>query len=158
MSHARVEEVSDSDTGSDLGSDPDIMDPGALIVPNHPAPARREPESNPTLLRPTAVPTFSQGPTVSAAEVKSWVCLYPLYFDASRTKAEGRRVGKELAVQNPLATNIVEAVAALGLTARLEPDKMHPKDWGNPGRVRVDLESAANGGRRPPVTVSNSEL
>jgi len=45
-----------------------------------------------------------------------------------------------LAVENPLAREIVDAVAGLGLDVVFEPGKMHPKDWGNPGRVRILLK------------------
>jgi len=68
---------------------------------------------------------------------KHWQCLYPIYFDASRTRAQGRRVGHEQAVPNPLARELAEATASLGLNVVFEPDKTHPKDWSNPGRVRV---------------------
>ena len=40
-------------------------------------------------------------------------------------------------MQNPLAREIVDAVQLLGLKTVFEPGKMHPKDWANPGRVRV---------------------
>ena len=39
------------------------------------------------------------------------------------------------------AENIVDAVQMLGLQAGLEPEKLHPKDWANPGRVRVLLKN-----------------
>ncbi|KAH0556825.1 hypothetical protein GP486_005381 [Trichoglossum hirsutum] len=68
---------------------------------------------------------------------RGYQCLYPLYFDRRRSRAQGRRVGKELAVENPLARDIVDAVQELGLNVVFEPAKMHPKDWANPGRVRV---------------------
>ena len=35
-------------------------------------------------------------------------------------------------------------MAGLGLSTVFEPGKMHPKDWGNPGRVRCALKE---GGR-----------
>ena len=50
---------------------------------------------------------------------------------------------KENAVANPLAREIVEAVHHIGgilgvaLQIVFEPSKCHPKDWANPGRVRV---------------------
>lgn len=72
---------------------------------------------------------------------KHFQCLYPVYFDKTRSRAEGRKVGAELAVENPLARDIVDAVQMLGLRAGLEPEKQHPKDWANPGRVRVLLKS-----------------
>lgn len=71
---------------------------------------------------------------------KHFQCLYPVYFDKTRSRADGRKVGAELAVENPLARDIVDAVQMLGLKAGLEPEKLHPKDWANPGRVRVLLK------------------
>jgi len=71
---------------------------------------------------------------------KHYQCLYPIYFDKARTRAEGRRVGRELAVENPLAREMADAAANLGLRTVFEPDKTHPKDWSNPGRVRVLLK------------------
>ena len=51
-------------------------------------------------------------------------------------------MSSKLAVQNPLAFNVLKAVRhALGNSIRVafEPDKTHPKDWANPGRVKVQL-------------------
>lgn len=67
-------------------------------------------------------------------------CLYPVYFDASRSRAEGRRVGAELAVKDPLAREIANACSRLRLPTLFEPEKVHPKDWANPGRVKVGLK------------------
>lgn len=63
-----------------------------------------------------------------------------------------------MAVPNPLAREIVDAVAGLGLGGQVvfEPGKCHPKDWANPGRVRVLLKEdgkVVGGGR-----VKNSML
>jgi len=127
----RVEEVSDSD------SDPEEMDiddvPALIDARNVPATASR-----PThLLQP-------QSPAIKTStdreRSKHWQCLYPIYFDKARTRAEGRRVGQELAVESPLAREMADAVANLGLHTVFEPDKIHPKDWANPGRVRVLLK------------------
>ena len=74
---------------------------------------------------------------LSRENTKSWQCLYPIYFDARRSRAEGRRVSSEHAVENPLAREIADAVWGLKLQVAIEPDKTHPKDWANPGRVRV---------------------
>lgn len=127
--HARVEELSDTD------SDPPEEDISSLIVPsNIPSnsssalPLRPAPES----------PAVRQ--TTDRSQSKHYQCLYPVYFDASRTRAEGRRVGAELAVPNPLAREMADAAASLGLKTVFEPDKTHPKDWSNPGRVRVLLK------------------
>ncbi|KAI4248799.1 MAG: hypothetical protein L6R40_000810 [Gallowayella cf. fulva] len=137
MSHPRIEEVAESESDSD----PSIDDPS---------------EYAPSLLRPSQIPSptssrqppqhlqpkFQPNPptTTDNEKHKRYQCIYPLYFDASRTRAQGRRVGKELAVPNPLARTIVDAVAELGLQTVFEPGKMHPRDWANPGRVRVLLK------------------
>ena len=77
---------------------------------------------------------------------KHYQCIYPVYFDASRSREEGRRVKKEDAVQNPLAREIVDALQSIGNSMGVgfqivfEPSKCHPKDWGNPGRIRCLLK------------------
>ena len=119
--HARVEELSDSD-------------------PEEVAPVdSREPIISP--VSTMANPPMQQIPEPQREIPKYFQCLYPVYFDKSRTRAEGRKVGAELAVENPLARDIVDAVQMLGLRAGLEPEKLHPKDWANPGRVRVQLKN-----------------
>lgn len=144
MSHqARVEEVSDSDPDD---MDPADFDPRNIISAVNPPPSSSSSSSKPTASRaapPQAMPPLSKVQVASAPGArdipKSWVCLYPVYFDATRTRAQGRKVGRELAVENPLARDIVDAVQVLGLRVGFEGDKLHPKDWANPGRVRVEL-------------------
>jgi signal recognition particle subunit SRP19 len=87
---------------------------------------------------------------------KHFQCLYPVYFDKTRSRTEGRKVGAELAVENPLARDIVDAVQMLGLKAGLEPEKLHPKDWANPGRVRVMLKD--ENGQLVNSKIKNSKL
>jgi len=142
MSHARVEEVFD-----DSDSDPEIMDIEAL-----PSSSRDVLQPNPTLIKPTSIPSQAvaqnqhpamtqNGPPPNVQQAaRRWHCLYPLYFDAGATREQGRRVKKELAVSNPLALTIAEAVKARGLMSLFEPLKRHSADWANPGRVRVELK------------------
>ncbi|KAF2767882.1 signal recognition particle, SRP19 subunit [Teratosphaeria nubilosa] len=74
---------------------------------------------------------------------KHFQCIYPVYFDSTRSREEGRRVKKEDAVPNPLAREIADALAQIQYSKQIqlsivfEPQKTHPKDWANPGRVRV---------------------
>ena len=130
--HARIEELSDSDDSSNPPED-DIDDalirPSNIPPPNTLQPPRAQQQPPPRQNRP-----INPNPP---PEYKHYQCIYPLYFDANRTRAQGRRVGAESAVQNPLAREIVDAVQLLGLKTVFEPGKMHPKDWANPGRVRV---------------------
>lgn len=151
MSHPRVEEVSESESESD----PSIEDPSeyapSLIRPSHIPPPSSSRQQQPQFQPPPNPP-----PTTQDTEAhKHYQCIYPLYFDAARTRAQGRRVGKEQAVDNPLARTIVDAVAALALQTVFEPGKMHPRDWGNPGRVRVLLKE---GGRTTNRNIKNSQF
>ena len=159
MSHARVEEVSDSD----LGSDPEEMDIDDFaesdIIRRVPDPAQTQQQTlrqqPPPSQRPPTVAAGGMPHTVlpSSADHSVYAdfqCLYPVYFDASRSRAEGRRVSADLAVRNPLAREIANACSRLRLPTLLEPEKIHPKDWANPGRVKVGLRKAPGA-----VTVKN---
>ncbi|EER37929.1 signal recognition particle protein [Histoplasma capsulatum H143] len=140
--HARVEEVSDSD--------PDDMDPADFDPANLPANSIISPANIPSAttsrLSPqaqTSAPAQSYPPQIDNRDIpRYYQCLYPIYFDKTRSRAEGRKVNKKLAVENPLARDILDAVQVLGLRVGiLEPEKLHPKDWANPGRVRVHSPS-----------------
>ncbi|KAF2673686.1 signal recognition particle, SRP19 subunit [Microthyrium microscopicum] len=130
--HARIEEVSDSD----LDSDPEIMDPTALAPNEIIAPSR-------TLIDPKNIPSTSPAPPAETRYVQqqkldhTYATIYPLYFDAAATRAQGRRVGSADAVRNPLAKGLADALSTFTRQIVLEPGKRHPKDWANPGRVKV---------------------
>ncbi|KAL2116379.1 hypothetical protein VTJ04DRAFT_8546 [Mycothermus thermophilus] len=136
MSHPRVEEVSDSDVDM---SDPPEGDIDELIASstNTTGPSQAQQQHPPLPHRPP--PPMQMHTTTDERAFKSYQCLYPVYFDRTRSRAEGRRVPRSLAVANPLAIDIVQACAALRLPSVLEAGKLHPKDWANPGRVKVNL-------------------
>ncbi|MCJ1420839.1 signal recognition particle subunit [Xylographa parallela] len=159
----RIEEVPSSSSST---SDPSDMDPmdymrpstppsrihhlspataphPAPLASSHPFPAAAAAQLQPHFRAPTSAP---QPPTLDKARYKDWQCLYPVYFDAGRSRAEGRRVARALAVPNPLAREIADAAGGLGLQVVLEVGKTHPKDWANPGRVKVGLKSVGAGG------------
>lgn len=149
--HARIEEVYDSDPDEVAPSDSmaadSIIEPASLPIRSNPPPAAP---------KPTPIPPMAQQMPEPQREIpKYFQCLYPIYFDKTRSRAEGRKVGSELAVENPLARDIMDAVQMLGLQAGLEPEKLHPKDWANPGRVRVHLKS--EDGRLVSPKIKNSE-
>ena len=102
---------------------------------------------------------------VQAAELKTWTVLYPCYFDARLSTAQGRRLarGKLVGCENISAYDVGEACHRLGLNAILEA-KRHPRadplaPWG--GRIRCELfygpdtpqakAAAAEGRPRPPM-------
>lgn len=148
---ARIEEIEDSDP-----EEIDISTIGALDLPiptntfhpkqpskaSTPSSSRRTTHNPSILENPSAIPTTSKTQFISAQaqDYKHYQCLYPVYFDITRSRAQGRRVSKALAVENPLAREMADACGSLGLKAVFEPGKSHPRDWGNPGRVKVLLK------------------
>lgn len=81
----------------------------------------------------------SSGPVLTA-EQKTWTTLYPIYFDAKRPYGKGcRRIAYDKASLFPQSKFILAALRSLHIQAVHEPDKTHPKDWSNPGRVRAKL-------------------
>src|SRR2546427_10297892 len=64
------------------------------------------------------------------------IVLYPAYFALKRTRQEGRRVPKSLAVDGPTAEEIEKAAKALGLSPKIEADRAYPSShWRKEGRV-----------------------
>lgn len=144
MSHARIEEVSDSDIDSDP-SEGDISDLDDDLQ-EHEVLKQRKPIVPPTkaaasssLINPSAIPSTSAnsqfqsqlGPDgarfqtqVDQSKYKDFQCIYPVYFDKNRSRHEGRRVGIEQAVENPLAREIVNACGRLGLETLFEMQKV----------------------------------
>ncbi|KAI0555772.1 signal recognition particle, SRP19 subunit [Xylaria curta] len=144
MSHPRIEEVSDSD---DDVSDPsegdidDFRDSDILrAIPTKPAPSQSQARAAPQQQQHTT--QQAPQPGLQPDDIKDYQMLYPIYFDATRTRAQGRRVSANLAVKNPLAREIANACAALRLSPVFEAHRTHPKDWANPGRVRIALKEA----------------
>lgn len=157
-SHPRVEEVEDSSEEDAAMSDPsedDIDDfADTDILRARPAPSTLHQNQPPLFPPQQQPPNFPQMTTTTdATSYASHQCLYPLYFDASRSRAQGRRVPLSLAVHNPLATEIISACAAIRLPSVFEAGKLHPKDWANPGRVKVDLRKGQHAGQT--VQVAN---
>ncbi|CAK7209535.1 signal recognition particle subunit [Sporothrix curviconia] len=146
--HARIEEVEDSDDAFSDPSEGDIddFDEADIIRQRQPASAQRPaassiPQQQPGVLRQEIV--GGPGGTGPPPAYAGFPALYPVYFDKNRSRAEGRRVSKSLAVANPLARDMVDACAQLQLRTVFEPTKTHPKDWANPGRVKVDLKESS---------------
>ncbi|KAH8677548.1 signal recognition particle, SRP19 subunit [Xylariales sp. PMI_506] len=154
MSHPRIEEVSDSDLSDPSEGDiDDFVDSDIMRRVEPPSSAVAAPAAATQQPRPAqqqqAAQMFPGQPqqassNLQPADIAGYQCLYPIYFDASRTRAEGRRVPAKLAVRNPLAREIANACAALRLSPVFEAMKSHPQDWANPGRVRVNLRDPNN--------------
>ncbi|ESK96285.1 signal recognition particle protein [Moniliophthora roreri MCA 2997] len=88
---------------------------------------------------------------------KSWTCIYPIYIDAKRPYGTGqRRVERGKGIWWPLSKDIAEAANRLGLGTLHEVHKTHPRDWENPGRVRVQWKK--DGRLMNPVIKTKKQL
>ena len=69
--------------------------------------------------------------------------IWPIYFDASKTRKKGRRVPKNLAVQSPKIAEVKEAVDKLGLENELKLEAHFPKiPWAKSGMLLVEKKEA----------------
>jgi signal recognition particle subunit SRP19 len=65
--------------------------------------------------------------------------IWPAYFDSAKTRKEGRRVPKSLAVQSPKIQEIAEAAAKLGLRHEVAVEAGYPKTpWVKTGMIMVE--------------------
>jgi signal recognition particle subunit SEC65 len=102
---------------------------------------------------------------VSVEELKRWTAIYPCYFDAALSTAQGRRLPRSrlAGCEHVSAYDLAEAVQRLGLAFILQ-NKRHPRSdpftpWN--GRALVELfyaadspqarAAAAEGRKRPPL-------
>lgn len=95
----------------------DANEPGELDLPEF--------GGSSTLLSPNDLPNPATGgmPIISQQDLeqlKNWSCIYPIYFDSSRSLREGRRVPLRLAVKNPMAKELADATASLGVQSVFE--------------------------------------
>jgi signal recognition particle subunit SRP19 len=64
--------------------------------------------------------------------------LWPHYFDRGLTRAQGRRVPADLAVEEPKAGQIANAARSLGIKAELDDEAKPPAFWyKSKGRVLI---------------------
>ena len=69
--------------------------------------------------------------------------IWPAYFDAGKSREEGRRIAKILAVPSPRISEIEEAAGKLGLEHELVPDKGYPKThWSKAGMLLVQKQGS----------------
>lgn len=65
--------------------------------------------------------------------------IWPVYFDASKTRKKGRRVSKSMAVQSPKIDELKLAADTLGLKNETKPEAHFPKNpWAKTGMLLVE--------------------
>jgi len=70
--------------------------------------------------------------------------LYPAYFDADRSRSDGRRVPSDIAVDEPTVEEIAAAVRQVADEAVVERDKGYSREHEARGRVLVtDVDDAS---------------
>jgi len=73
------------------------------------------------------------------------IVLWPAYFDSTKTRGDGRKVPKILAVPSPKITELKEAVEKLGFECELVAEASYPKtSWIKTGMVLVTKKEAKN--------------
>lgn len=71
--------------------------------------------------------------------------IWPAYLDATRSRSDGRRVPRALAVVDPTVDEIAVAVQQVGYEPVVERDVAYPREFEPRGRVRVkDVDDAKN--------------
>ncbi len=66
------------------------------------------------------------------------IIIWPAYFDSTKTRTDGRRVQKSLAVPSPKISEIKDAADKLGLECELVQDAGYPKiHWMKTGMILV---------------------
>lgn len=73
------------------------------------------------------------------------VILWPAYFDSTKSRGEGRKVPKNLAVPSPKVSELKEAVEKLSLEHELVLDVCYPKTpWLKTGMLLVAKKEPKN--------------
>ena len=69
--------------------------------------------------------------------------IWPIYFDANKTRRNGRRVPKNLAVQSPKIDEVKLAVDRLGLKNEVRLEAHFPRiPWAKTGMLLVEKKEA----------------
>ncbi len=71
--------------------------------------------------------------------------IYPVYFDSKRSRTQGRRIKKKLAVESPTIQEVAQAAAFLGLDLEVNLEAKYPRFWWLPsGRIHVKKQEGVN--------------
>ncbi len=70
--------------------------------------------------------------------------IYPEYFDASLTRAQGRRVSKKVALENPTRLELKISAQKLGYVVEEDKEKAYSRQWENPKGILYLSKEADN--------------
>lgn len=73
------------------------------------------------------------------------IIIWPVYFDSTKTRNDGRRIPKSQAVESPKISEVKQAVEKLGLDHELVLDVGYPKTpWLKTGMLLVAKKESKN--------------
>jgi signal recognition particle subunit SRP19 len=76
---------------------------------------------------------------------KDRIVVWPVYFDLNKTRLQGRRVTRRLAVASPRLEEVKRAAEGIGLRAEIVLDAKYPKrPWQKMGYILVSGEASKN--------------
>ncbi|CAH2243055.1 signal recognition particle 19 kDa protein [Pararge aegeria] len=91
----------------------------------------------------TAVIT-SWSPDKKHSDVERWICIYPAYLNNKKTLAQGRRLPKDICIENPTHQEIRDVLFSTGLRIGVE-NKLYPRERSKEmlyrGRIRVEIKN-----------------
>jgi signal recognition particle subunit SRP19 len=69
--------------------------------------------------------------------------IWPIYFDRSKSRLNGRKIARKYAIEKPNSENIAKAAKSLGLHPILEKNATYPgKPWTKDGRVLIEKKDS----------------
>jgi len=72
---------------------------------------------------------------------KPFLIFWPQYFDAKRSRSNGRRLPRKFAIDKVNLEEIEKVARNLGYNAEIERSYKYPKTWWEePGRVMIDTK------------------
>ncbi|XP_021347456.1 signal recognition particle 19 kDa protein-like [Mizuhopecten yessoensis] len=83
-------------------------------------------------------------PNFKHTDRERWICLYPAYINSRKTVNEGRKLPKDMCVDNPQTLEIRDVLGPCGLLIGIEnkvyPRELDHRDLKTRGRVRVQIK------------------
>ncbi|TNV75618.1 hypothetical protein FGO68_gene7943 [Halteria grandinella] len=89
---------------------------------------------------------------------KRWYTIYPCYMNALLSIQGGRRLPREKCVPNPQLPELSHCLSFLKLKHVVEPGKSHPRDWGHPGRVKLELYDELGNAKNPEILTKKQAI
>eukprot|EP00127_Corallochytrium_limacisporum_P001258 Clim_evm28s47 gene=Clim_evmTU28s47 len=77
---------------------------------------------------------------MTEVDTSSWVCIYPAYFDRTKSRAEGRKLKKTECVVEPEIQKAFEYLKEAGVTHMKGEAKTYPRDILTQGRIKFKMQ------------------